>query len=323
MKPILVWLLLALSVLAGANSAAAADFPSRPIKFIVPFTPGTGMDSIARQVGEKISQKFGQPVVVENRTGVSGHIGAELAARAPADGHTLLVTARNISITALLYPSTTFDASKDLIPVAIAAWGGTTLVANTKTKFNTLREMLAQAKVAPGKVAFASAGVGSPSHISLELFQVATGTEFLHVPYKGTGPAITDLIAGHVEVALLATHTIMPFVARGQLKAIAVAAQKRHRLAPGVPALSEEGVTNFSDDTAWYGFLAPAGTPPEIVTKWNSEIRSILTSVEVKASLEKIGLDVRPSTVEEMRAVLVRERAEIAEIIKKNNIKGE
>jgi tripartite-type tricarboxylate transporter receptor subunit TctC len=262
-------------------------------------------------------------VVVENRTGVSGHIGAELAARAPADGHTLLVTARNISITALLYPSASFDATKDLIPVGIAAWGGTLLVANPKTKFNTLRELLAEAKASPGKVTFASAGVGSPSHISLELFQVATGTQFLHVPYKGTGPAVTDLIAGHVDVALLATHTIMPFVTRGQLKAIAVAAQKRHRLAPGVPALSEEGVTNFSDDTAWYGFLAPAGTPPEIVTKWNTEIRAILNSPEVKASLEKIGLDVRPSTVEEMRAVLVKERAEIAEIIKKNNIKGE
>ena len=314
------------AVLSGmclcASTLFAADFPNRPLKLIVPFTPGTGMDSIARLVGEKLHPRLGQPVVVENRTGLAGHIGAEQAARAPADGHTLLVTARNISITAALYQTPGFNPVTDLSPLMIAAWGTNAVIATPGAKFNSLSELLAQARANPGRITFASAGVGSPSHIALELFQQATDTQFLHVPYKGTGPAVTDLIAGHVQVAFMATHTIMPFVNRGQLKPLAVARSSRHRVAPNVPSFVEEGVKNFVDE-GWYGFLMPRGVPTEVQNKLHAEIRSILLLPDVKANLEKIGLDIRPSSIEEMRLWLQKEQADFAAIIRKNGIKGD
>ena len=209
-----------------AGGAMAQDFPNRTIKLIVPFTAGTGMDNIARQVGEKMHARMGQAVVVENRLGTAGNLGAEMVARAPADGYTLLVTASNITITANLYATPGgFQPMNDLVPLAIAAWGNATLVVNPSSKASSLPEFLALAKSAPGKVTFASPGMGSPQHIALELFQQQAGVQFLHVPYKGTAPGITDLIAGHVDAMFVATHTVMPYVTSGKLKAIAVGSQ--------------------------------------------------------------------------------------------------
>jgi tripartite-type tricarboxylate transporter receptor subunit TctC len=317
-----LWIASVALLLCGAASVQAADFPSRPIKLIVPFTPGTGMDNIARQVAEKMTARLGQPVVVENRLGTAGNLGAEMVAKAPADGHTLLVTASNLTITATLYPTPGFAPMTDLVPMTIAAWGNQTLVVNPKARFNTLAEFLAAAKAQPGKVTFASPGVGSPQHIALELFQQQAGVEFLHVPYKGTAPGVTDLIAGHVDAMLVATHTVMPYVTSGKLKALAVAAQSRHKTAPSLPSFGELGLKQFTTD-AWYGFLAPRGTPPEILDKLTTEVRTILNLPDVRAALEKTGLEVRPSTPEEMRAVMQREFTEYGEIIRRNNIKAQ
>jgi tripartite-type tricarboxylate transporter receptor subunit TctC len=303
-------------------TALAQDFPTKPIRFIVPFTTGTGMDTIARLVGPKIHERWGQPVVVENRLGVSGHLGAQVVAKSPADGHTLVVTARNISITASLYPSPDFDPMKDLTPVIIAGWGTTTLVTGGKSRFNTLQELITAAKANPGKLNFASAGVGSPSHLALEAFMQATGTQFLHVPYKGTAPVVSALISGEVDVSLLASHTLVPQVSQGILKPLAAASQTRNRSFPNLASFGEQGVPNFSDE-GWYGFLAPSATPRAVVQKWNSEMRSILQLPEVKAPLEKIGLEVRPSTPEEMGKQIQREYTLFGEIIRKNGIKGE
>jgi tripartite-type tricarboxylate transporter receptor subunit TctC len=313
------------TVLAVAATAVAAgtvraqDFPSRPIRFIVPFTPGTGMDNIARRVSEKLSPRVGQPVVVENRTGASGHIGAEAVAKSPADGHVLLVTASNISITATLYQTPGFQPVNDLAPILIAAWGNATLVVNPKVPANSLQDVLSLAKAAPSKYTFASAGVGSPSHIQMELFQSVTGTKFLHVPYKGTGPGVSDLIAGHVDMMFVATHTVMPYVRANQLKPIAVGSQSRHRAAPQLPSFGEQGVRNFTTD-AWYGFLAPKGTPQPVLDRLGSEIRTILAMPDVKEALEKTGLEVRPSTADEMRQVILREVKEYGDTIRANNI---
>ena len=304
-----------------AGGALAQDFPNRTIKMIVPFTAGTGMDNIARQVGEKLHARLGQAVVVENRLGTAGNLGAEMVARAPADGYTLLVTASNLTITANLYATPGgFQPMNDLVPLAIAAWGNATLVVNPNSKANTLPEFLALAKSAPGKVTFASPGMGSPQHIALELFQQQAGVQFLHVPYKGTAPGITDLIAGHVDAMFVATHTVMPYVTSGKLKAIAVGSQSRHKAAPQLPSFGELGIKNFTTD-AWYGFLAPKGTPQPVLDKLAGEIRAILNLPDVKGALEKTGLDIRPSTPEEMRAVMQREFTEYGEIIRKNNIK--
>jgi tripartite-type tricarboxylate transporter receptor subunit TctC len=315
-------LLVLLASAAVTLPASAQNFPNKPMKFIVPFTVGTGMDTIARLVGKEFHDRHGQPVVVENRLGVSGHLGAQVAAKAPADGHTLVVTARNISITASLYPSPDFHPMKDLTPVMIAAWGTTTLVTGPKSKYNTLGEVIAAAKANPGKLNFASAGVGSPSHLALENFMQVTGTEFLHVPYKGTAPVVTALISGEADLSLLASHTLVPQVKSGTLKVIAAAGQQRNKSFPNLPSFGELGVKNFSDES-WYGFLAPTGTPKDVITKLNTEFRSILGKPDIRAQLEKIGLDVRPSTPEEMGKQIQQEFTTFADIIKKQNIKGE
>jgi tripartite-type tricarboxylate transporter receptor subunit TctC len=316
-------LLCALSVF-GTGIASAADpaYPNKTIKLIVPFTPGTGIDNIARAVGEKMTQRMGAPVVVENRTGVAGNLGAKDVGLAAPDGYTLLVTSNNLTINANLYHTKDFNAMTDLVPLSIGAWGNSTLVAAPGLPFNTLPELIAYAKSNPNKLTFASAGIGSPMHIQFEQFEAATGTLFVHVPYKGTGPALADLMGGHVDLAFLATHTVAPSVLSGRLKAIAVGSDKRHRVLPNVPSFAEQGVPGFSTDM-WYGFLAPRGTPLGIVSKLNSEIVSILAIPEVKSNLEKTGLEVRATTPAEMGAVMKREYEEFGAVIKKSNIKVE
>ncbi len=304
----------------NAGTAVAQDFPTRPMRFIVPFTPGTGMDNIARQVAERMHSRWGQPVIVENRLGAAGNLGAEMVARAQPDGHTLLVTASNLTITATLIPTAGFEPMNDLAPIMIAAWGNQTLVVNPGFKAANLPEFLAMAKASPGKLTFASPGIGSPQHIALELLQQQTGTSFLHVPYKGTAPGIADVIAGHVDAMLVATHTVMPQVTAGRLRALAVAAQTRHRAAPDLPSFGELGVPNFTTD-AWYGFLAPRATPQPILDKLYAEIRAIIDLPEVKGALDKTGLEVRPSTPAEMRAAMQREFTQYGEIIRKNGIR--
>jgi tripartite-type tricarboxylate transporter receptor subunit TctC len=259
-------------------------------------------------------------VIVENRLGAAGNLGAEMVARAPADGHTLLVTASNLTITAHLIPTAGFDPMTDLAPITIAAWGNQTLVVNPGFKAANLTEFLAMAKATPGKLTFASPGIGSPQHIALELLQQQTGTSFLHVPYKGTAPGVADVIAGHVDAMLVATHTVMPQVNAGRLRALGVAAQTRHRAAPDLPSFGEMGVPNFTTD-AWYGFLAPRATPQPILEKLYTEIRAIIDLPDVKGALDKTGLEIRPSTSAEMRAVMQREFTQYGEIIRKNGIR--
>jgi tripartite-type tricarboxylate transporter receptor subunit TctC len=316
------WLSTALlaALVSVAAPVGAQEFPSRAMRFIVPFTPGTGMDNIARQVAEKMHARWGQPVIVENRLGAAGNLGAEMVARAPADGHTLLVTASNLTITAHLIPTAGFDPMTDLAPITIAAWGNQTLVVNPGFKAANLTEFLAMAKATPGKLTFASPGIGSPQHIALELLQQQTGTSFLHVPYKGTAPGVADVIAGHVDAMLVATHTVMPQVNAGRLRALGVAAQTRHRAAPDLPSFGEMGVPNFTTD-AWYGFLAPRATPQPILEKLYAETRAIIDLPDVKGALDKTGLEIRPSTSAEMRAVMQREFTQYGEIIRKNGIR--
>lgn len=296
----------------------ATEYPTRPIKFVVPFTPGTGMDRIARRVGEKLYPIFKQPVVVENRPGVAGHLGAELVARSSADGYTILVTATNLTITGILHPSPSFNPMRDLVPVGIAAWGNATLVASPNLKVNNLGELLSKAKANPGGLTFATPGVGSPQHIAMEQLQKRAGVRFLHVPYNGTGPALADLMAGHVDVMFVATHTVMAYIKAGQVKALAVGSKSRHRAAPNIPTFEEAGVPGVSTE-AWYGFLAPKGTPPQILSRLSAAIRGILEEPDIKADLEQFGLDVRPSTPDEMRVVMQREYEQYSSILKEYN----
>jgi tripartite-type tricarboxylate transporter receptor subunit TctC len=313
---------LAGAALVAAPSAFAQAYPAQPIKFIVPFTPGTGMDTIARAVGPKLSERLGQPVVVENRPGASGNIGAEQVARANPDGYTLLVGANTMLIAANLYKSVPFDPVNDFAPLTNAAWGTLLLVANPGAKIETLSDFVAQAKANPGKIAYSSPGVGTPHHMSMELFKERAGIDVLHVPYKGSAGALTDLLSGAVAVGFVPVHVAMPHVQAGKLKALAAGSAKRHPRAPDVPTFVELGYKGV-DVEMWYPILAPKGTPAAVQSRLATEIRAILVEPEVKATLDKVGLDVAGSSPEELRALMQRDYPKWAEVIKKNKISAE
>jgi tripartite-type tricarboxylate transporter receptor subunit TctC len=314
------WLFLLFAAPFLASGVHAQQYPTRPIRIIVALTPGTGPDLIARRVGEKFQERLGQPAIVENKPGLSGHLGAEAVARSTPDGYTLLVTTSTLPMTATLYAAAYpgFNAMKDLAPLTSTSSGQTTLVASTKSGFTSMADVIAKAKANPGKVSFATPGVGHPFHFSMEFLQEETGVKFLHVPYKGTGPALTDLIGGVVDVMFSSTHTIAPYVAKGQVRGIASLTRERHRLLPDVPSYGELGLKLRS--SGWFGFLAPIAVPPPILNRLSNEIRAILVMPEVKAPLEKVGMEIEPSTPEAMRADMQAEFAEMAVAIKKYNI---
>jgi tripartite-type tricarboxylate transporter receptor subunit TctC len=305
--------------LTVAAPATAQTYPSQPIKFVVPFTPGTGMDTIARTVGPKLSERLGQPVVVENRPGASGNIGTEQVAKAPADGYTLLVSANTMLIAALLYKSVPYDPMTDFAPITLAAWGTLLLCANPKSGIESLQDLVTKAKASPGKITYASPGVGTPHHMSMELFRERTGLDMLHVPYKGSAGALTDLLSGEVNVGFVPVHVAMPLIKAGKLRPLAAGAKQRHPNAPDVPTLDELGYKGV-DVEMWYAFFAPKGTPPAIVAKLNAEMRAILAQPDVKATFDKVGLDVASSTPEELAALMQKDSPRWREVIRKNNI---
>jgi tripartite-type tricarboxylate transporter receptor subunit TctC len=312
-------LLAAAAALAVALPAIAQTFPSQPVKFVVPFTPGTGMDTIARTVGPRLAERLGQPVVVENRPGASGNIGTEQAARAPADGHTVLVSANTMLIAAHLYRNVPYDPMTDFAPVTLAAWGTLLLTANPKSGIESVADLVAKARANPGKITYASPGIGTPHHMSMELFRERTGLDMLHVPYKGSAGALTDLLSGEVNVGFVPVHVAMPHIKAGRLKALAAGAKQRHPNAPDVPTLDELGFKGV-DVEMWYAFFAPKGTPPAVVAKLNAEMRAILADPEVKASFDKVGLDVASSSPDDLMTLMKRDNPRWLEVIRKNNI---
>jgi len=305
-----------------AQGALAQAYPSQPIKVVVPFTPGTGMDIIARTVGPKLSERLGQPIVVENKPGASGNIGAETVARSAPDGHTVMITANTMLIAASLYRNVPYDPLTDFSPISLAAWGTLLLTANPKANINSVADLIAQAKASPGKLTYASPGVGTPHHMSMELFKDLTGTNLLHVPSKGSAGALTDLLSGEVNVGFVPIHVAMPHVKAGRLEALAVGSAKRHPNAPDIPSLQELGVKG-ADVDMWYAFMAPKGTPAPVVSRLDSELRAILSLPEIKSNFEKQGMDAASSSPEELSALMRRDHARWAAVIKKNNINAE
>ncbi len=315
-------LCLGLSAIATLTSVQAEEFPTKAIRFVVPFTPGTGMDRIARLVAEDLRHEWKQSVMVENRTGAAGHVGAQVAAKAPADGYTVLVTASNISITSTLLKTSGFDALNELRPLTIAAYGDSSLVVGGKSKFTTLADVVAYARSQPSSVRFATPGTGSPMHLGMAEFEDSANVKFLHVPYKGTSPAITDLIAGHVDAMFVASHTVMPYVNSGQLKVLAVAAAKRNPLIPSIPTFAEAGVPNVSTE-AWYGFMLAKDVREPVRKKLYDGVVAALAKPEIKSDLEKFGLQVRPSTTSEMARVVDTESRRYADLIKRHGVTNE
>jgi tripartite-type tricarboxylate transporter receptor subunit TctC len=296
MKRFFIFLLFALS------ASAQAQYPARPIKLVVPFTPGTGIDILARTWGQKLQERLKVPVVVENRPGASGNIGTEAVAKAPPDGYTLLFTATTLVQTVVLYKTVPYDP-KVMTPIGIAAIGNLSLVANPSVPARTVAELVAFAKAQPGKLNYASPGNATPHHLAMELFKLHFGLQMVHVPYKGTAGAVTDLLGGQIQLMFLPVHVALPQVQAGKLNMLASGGLQRSPATPDVPSLAESGVKDIDVDI-WYALLGPAGLPREVVTLLNGELIAILRDPEVRAGLLKQGLNPVTGTPAELSKLI-------------------
>ncbi len=302
-------------------SAAAQVWPSKPLRYIVPFPPGAFNDTLARTLAAELPKTLGQPVIVENRPGGNTIIGTELAAKSPPDGYTLFGAALPFSVIQSLY-KTSFDVTKDFAPITLAGVTPNLLVANVNAPVSSVRELIAYAKANPSKLNYASTGNGSSNHLSFELFKAMTGTQVTHVAYKGSAPAVTDLIAGQVELMFDNTPNVLPHVRSGKLKALAVSSKTRSPLAPEIPTVDEAGVPGY-DVGVWFGVLTVAGTPPDVVRRLNQEMVKILTSAEVKERFGKIGVEVVAGTPEHFSGFLKSEVDRWAKVIREANIRAD
>src|SRR5467141_1695821 len=275
-------LLMIASFAAGAS--LAQDYPSKPVRMVVPFSPGGSTDVLARIVGQKLTERSGQPVIIENHAGAGGNIGAEQVARSAPDGYTLLLGGVPHAISASLYSKLPYDLAQDLAAIAEIASFPSAIVLHPSLPANSVKELIALARARPGRLSFGSAGSGSPNHLSLELFKTMAGVSMVHVPYKGSGQLVGDLLAGQVQLASMGLPVAVPHVHSGKLRAIAVTGTARSPLLPEVPTVSEAGLPGF-EVTSWYGVFGPAGLPADIVAKLNSEIGTAVTAPEVKERL--------------------------------------
>jgi len=305
-----------------AAGAVAAQTGEGPIRLIVPFTPGTGIDLVARTVGPKLSERLKRPVVVENRAGASGNIGTEAVVRAAPDGSTLLVSVNTLVMNPSLYPQMTFDPVRDLTPIALTSWGQLLLVTHPKTGFRAAADLVAAARQAPGRLNYASPGVGTPHHLSMELFKNTARVFVTHIPYRGTGPAVSDLIGGQIEAMFLPIHVALPQVRGGRLVALGIGSDQRHPLLPDVPTLTEARAGEVNVDM-WYGIFAPRGMPAEQVARLNREINDILASEDVRRAFSAQGMDASSDTPEAFGRLVARDARRWADLIKTQNIKAD
>jgi tripartite-type tricarboxylate transporter receptor subunit TctC len=309
----------ALLALAAAGAAHAA-WPEQPITLVVPYTPGTGIDLIARQLSARLQPVLGQTLIVDNEAGASGNIGSGKVARAKPDGYTLLVQVNTLVMNKSLYKSLPYDPVDSFTPVTLTSWGTLLLVTNPQVqKARTVAEVIAAAKASPGKLTYATPGVGTPHHLSMALLTQSAGVEMLHVPYKGTSGAITDLLGGRVDYMFLPVHVALEQIKAGKLVAIATGSDKRLPQLPNVPTLAESGVKIDNVDM-WYGVLAPKGTPPDIVARLNKEIAAVLKQPDLAASFESQGMVPASSTPAEFGDLIAKDAKRWAEVVKKGNI---
>jgi tripartite-type tricarboxylate transporter receptor subunit TctC len=288
----------------------------------VPFTPGTGIDLIARTVGPKLAERLGRPVLVDNRVGASGNLGTEAVVRAAPNGGTLLVSVNTLVMNRSLYPGLPFDPVRDLVPVSLTSWGQLLLVASPKTGWRNPGELMAAARARPGRINYASPGVGTPHHLSMELFKAANGLFMTHIPYRGTAPAVTDLLGSQVDAMFLPIHVALPHVRAGKLQALAIGSEQRHALLPAVPTLGEARAGKINVDM-WYGVFAPPGTPADFVQRINRELREILALPEVRTAFETQGMDPAASSSEEFRKLVEQDARRWADLIQRQRITAE
>jgi tripartite-type tricarboxylate transporter receptor subunit TctC len=306
----------------SAKPAQAQTWPGQTIKIVVPFTPGTGMDTIARTVSPRLSERLGQSVVVQNTPGASGNIGADNVAKSSADGYTVLMGANTMLMASQLYKNVPFDPVSDFSAVSMAAYGTLMLVSNPKTGIKTMADLVAQAKAKPGSLTYGSPGIGTPHHMAMELFKTQTGLFMLHVPYRGTSGYVQDLLSGELMAGFLPVHVAQGFVAAGKLNALAVGGMVRHPVAPGVATIDELGVKGVNVDM-WYGFFVPGKTPAPVVSRLNTELAAVLNLPEVRSVFAKAGLDAASSSPAELADVVKKDYQRWGTVIKRNSITAE
>jgi tripartite-type tricarboxylate transporter receptor subunit TctC len=320
------FLLLAATVLASpllASQASAQSWPERPITLVVAFAPGGSTSIVASAVSDKMSEALGQKIIIDNRAGAGGTIGTKAVAGSAPDGYTIaLGYTGTLAIGPTLYTKAGYDPRKDFAPIGMIGNAPNSLVVNPTFPAKTVAELIAYAKANPDKVSFGSAGVGTASHVSGEYFATAAGIKLVHVPYKGTGPALSDLIGGHIPVAFAPIPATHSQISSGTLRALAVTSASRSALLPELPTIAESGLTGF-DASLYYGLIAPAGTPRPIVDKLNAALRSALASDEVKKRLVADGTEVTPSSPEEYAAFIDKDEIKWSKIVKASGAKGE
>lgn len=307
-------LLLALA-LFGGNALAQDNYPSHPLKLILPFPPGGGTDILGRQIAEKLGERLGQPVVTENRGGAGGNVGAEAAAHSAPDGYTLVLVAPSLAISPTLYSKLNYDAVRDLQPITLVATIPNVLL--TQPGFaSSLKDFIAKVKQKPGEYNFGSGGPGTSNHLGGELFNIVAGTKLVHVPYKGVNLAMQDVIARRIHFVVIGLPAALPQIRNGRVQPLAVLSPRRLDSLPDVPTAAEAGLPNY-DVTTWYGILTPAGVPRPLVQRLNRELVAIMNSPDMKERLAKQGTEVRTSTPEEFAAYIKAEIAKWGDVIRK------
>jgi tripartite-type tricarboxylate transporter receptor subunit TctC len=309
-------------LLSVALTTYAQTYPARPIRLIVPFTAGTGPDILARTLGEAMAKRLGQSIVVENKAGASGNIGTEQVAKASPDGYTILVTVTTFAMAPALFKPLPFDPVNDFAPIGEVAVGNLALVVNPALNVATVPDLVTLAKSKPGTLNYASPGNGTPQHLAMELFKQQMGVDIVHVPYKGSAGAVSDVIANQVPMMIMPVHTALPYAAAGKLKILAVSGDKRSALAPDSPTFREAGMRDFDIDL-WYGLLAPAQTPRPIIDRLNQEIALALGQSEIRESLVKQGLTPATGTPEALGALIRSDLARWEKVVAQAKIKAD
>ena len=315
-------LIVAMCAMLASSAAQAQNYPSKPIRFIVPFPPGGGNDIVGRIVAQKLAEGFALTVVVDNRGGAGGTVGTEMAAKAPADGYTLLINNISLAVNATLFQKLPYDTLKDLAPVTLVGRQPNILVVHPSVPAKSMRELLALARAKPRQINYGSGGIGTASHLATELLKLMAKIDMVHVPYKGLGPALIDLMGGQIQVIISTMASALPQVRAGKLRPLAVTTAKRSDFFPQVPTMSEAGVRGYEFNT-WYGLLVPAGTPQPIIDRLNKEMAKALDSAAVREQFASQGLEAEHTSPEEFGAYLKSEVEKWAKVVKASGAKPE
>ena len=306
----------------AASTGSGQDYPNKPVRFVVPFPPGGGTDTLGRIVGQQVAKSIGQSVVIDNRPGAGANIGAEIAARAAPDGYTLLMGNLAHAVNVTLYRKPGYDIVKDFDPVTLLAWAPNILVTHPSVAAKNVPELIALTKKSPGAFNYASSGSGSSAHLSGELFKHMTSTDIVHVPYKGGGPAVASLLGGETKIGFATMPSVLVQTQSGKLRALAVTGEKRSPAAPELPTIAESGVAGYAAN-GWYSAMVPAGTPKPIVARLHKELIAAVSDKGVQAQLARLGFDIETGTPDDFRKTLAAEIKKWGVVVKAANLRAD